>query len=114
MTSASHYIPDSRSPLEIDIAIRLQTATSYLCLLTLDDHRKQVYETAYRTENLNKWIEKHVSRIIAIVNRSVEKHGQGLDVPSVAAHWNDELHARGLNGTVRCVHGIKTEMEATQ
>ena len=91
---------DTRAPWQITASIRLQTAAGYLCLLTLDDHRKQVYETAYKTEDLNKWIENHVSRIIAIVNRSVEKHGQGLDVPSVAGSYAESLAARGLSGLV--------------
>ena len=105
---------DTRSPLEIDIAIRLQTAVAYLRLLVLDDHRKQVYETAYRTENLNKWIENHVSRIIAIVNRSVKEHRQGCVVRSVAGSYAEPLAARGLSGLVTVVGGIKTEMEATK
>ena len=91
---------DTRAPWQITASIRLQTAVGYLCLLALDDHRKQVYETAYRTENLNKWIENHVSRIVTLVNRTVEKHGQGCVVRSVAGSYAESLAARGLSGLV--------------
>ena len=99
---------DTRAPWQIAIAIRLQTATSYLCLLTLDDHRKQVYETAYKTEDLNKWIEKHVSRIVTLVNRSIKEHGQGCVVRSVAGSYAESLAVRGLSGLVTIAGGIHT------
>ena len=88
---------DTRPPWQIAIAIRLQSAISYLRLLELNAHKQQVYETVYKTGSLEQWVNEHVDRIIAIVNQTIEVHRQGC-VVTMDKHRICPLVARGLSG----------------
>ena len=96
---------DTRPPWQIAVAIRLQSAVGYLCLLELDEHRRQVYEAAYKIGDLGQWVNKHIENLIGAVNQAVKEHGQCRAVPSVKAHWSEKLHARGLSGIVTLAGG---------
>ncbi len=63
---------DTRPPWKIAAAIRLQSATGYLRLLNLDEHKQQVYEKVYKTGNLKQWVNEHVKRLISDVNQAAE------------------------------------------
>jgi len=78
-------------------------------LLDLDEHRRQVCKTAYKTGDLNQWIDEHAKTLISSVNRAAEEHGQDFAVTSVAARWSDALRARGLDGRVELAGGIRTD-----
>ena len=109
MTGIPPCTSGPRHDWQIAIAIRLQSAVSYLRLLELDEHQQQVYEAAYKTGSLEQWVNEHVETIIRQVNYQVAK--RDCVVPSVAAHWSEELHARELSGTVTLAGGIKTEVK---
>jgi len=97
MTGIPPCTSGPRHDWQIAIAIRLQSAVSYLRLLELDEHQQQVYEAAYKTGSLEQWVNEHVDRIIAIVNQTIEVHRQGC-VVTMDKHRICPLVARGLSG----------------